>query len=83
VPYIRNQLAGQLVQASQELYEWAVEIERVKTELRIANPANSKKRWYEIGTQVSGFPSKRPIPRNQDPKAQLLLENIVPSVVVV
>jgi len=42
-PYIRNQLAGQPVQISQELDERAVEIERVKTELRMTSPVNPKK----------------------------------------
>ena len=44
-PYIQNQLAGQPVQTSQELYERAAEIERVKTKLRMTSPINPKKRW--------------------------------------
>jgi len=44
MPYIRNQLAGQPIHTSQEPYERAVEIERVKTELRMTNPVNPRKR---------------------------------------
>jgi len=66
--YIRNQLAGQPVQSSQELYERAAEIERVKKELRIVGQANSKKRWYDRGTLVEGASNKKPaLPR---PKPQ-------------
>jgi len=35
-PYIRNQLARQLAQSSQELYERAVEIKWMKNDLRMA-----------------------------------------------
>ena len=42
--YIRNQLAGQPIQTYQELYERAVEVERVKGELRVLNPGNKKRK---------------------------------------
>jgi len=45
--YIRNQLVGQPVQTSKELYERAAENERVKKELRIVGQANPKKRWFD------------------------------------
>jgi len=49
-PYIWNQLAGQPMQTSQELYERAAEIQRANTELRMTNPVNPKKRWDEEST---------------------------------
>ena len=70
MPYIRNQLAEQPIQTSQELYEHAAEIERVKTELRMTHQANPKKRWNEKSLQVEGVPSKNPTyfrPRIQRP----------------
>ena len=44
---IRNQLAGQSILTYQELYERAVEVERVKTGLRALNPINQKKKGFE------------------------------------
>jgi len=41
-PYIRNQLARQPVQTSQELYERVAEIKQAKTELRMTNPVKEK-----------------------------------------
>ena len=67
-PYIRNQLVGQHVQTSQELYELAAEIERVKTELRMANPANPKKRWDDRSMQIGGFPRKKHTPMKPRPQ---------------
>ena len=64
IPYIRNQLAGQPIRTSQELYEHAAKIEQVKTELRMT------KRWDERGAQAGGYHSKRPThtkPRPQGP----------------
>jgi len=67
-PYIRNQLAGQPVQTSQELYEHVVEIERLKTKLRMTNPINPRRRWDDRSTQAGGFPSKKPTPRKPRPQ---------------
>ena len=58
--YIQNQLVGQHVQSSQELYKHAAEIKRVKSELRMANQANPKKRWNEKSNQAEGFPNTKP-----------------------
>jgi len=66
--YIRNQLAGPPIQTSQELYELAVEIERVKKELRIVGQVNSKKRWFDRGSQMEGAPRKNLYCPNQNPK---------------
>ena len=48
--YIRSQLAGQLIKTYQELYEQAIEVERVKNELRGLNPGNQKSKWSDYGT---------------------------------
>jgi len=37
-------MAGQLIQTYQELYERAIEVERVKGELRALNPGNQKRK---------------------------------------
>jgi len=59
-PYIRNHLAGQPVQSSQELYERAADVERVKNELRMAHSVNPKKRWNEKANPAEGSLSKKP-----------------------
>jgi len=46
--YIRNQLIGQPVQSSQELYERMAKIERAK-ELSIAGQVTPKKGWLDRG----------------------------------
>ena len=47
--YIQNQLAGQPILTYQELYERAVEMERVRTELRAPNLINHKRKGFERG----------------------------------
>jgi len=71
VPYIRNQLAGQPIHTSQELYERAAEIERVKTKLGMTNPVNLRKRWDDRGTQAGGFLSKKPTPTKPGPQGSV------------
>ena len=58
-PYIRNYLAGQPIQSSQKLYERAVDVKRIKNELRMAHSVNPKRRWNERGNQVEGSLSKK------------------------
>ena len=48
--YIRNQLTGQPILTYQELYEQAVEVELVKTELTALNANNQKRKGFERGT---------------------------------
>ena len=59
-PYIRIHLVGQPIQSSQELYERAADVERVKNELKMAHPVNPKKRWNERGNSIEGSLSKKP-----------------------
>ena len=66
--YIRNQLAGQPVQSSQELYKRVAEVERVKKELRILGQVNPKKRWLDQGSHVEGTPNKKPALAKRKPQ---------------
>ena len=58
--YIRNQLAGQPIKTYQELYEWAAEVERIKSELRVLNPVNLKRKWNDRGASSNIMASKKP-----------------------
>jgi len=59
--YIRNKLAGQPIKTYQELYERAVEVERVKNMLRALNPGNQKRKWNDCGTSSDNVASKKPV----------------------
>ena len=79
VPYIRNQMAGQPVQSSQELYEHATEIEQVKNKLNVANP---EKRWNKRGTQVEGFTRKKPTNVRPNPHGPTLTRKYCAKLIV-
>jgi len=58
--YIRNQLTGQPIKTYQELYERVAEVECVKSELRMLNPGNPKRKWDDHGTSSNTMTSKKP-----------------------
>ena len=82
VLYIRKQLARKPVQTSQELYVQSIEIKRVKSELWMANQASLRRDGMENVRKLRGFLLRSLPTLDQDSKAQLLLGNIIPSVVV-
>jgi len=57
--YIRNQLFEQPIKTYQKLYELAAEVERVKSELRMPNPGNQKRKWSDCGTPSDNVASKK------------------------
>jgi len=60
--YIQNQLAGQPILSYQELYKQAVQVDRVKTELRALHPINQKRKGFERGTPSESVNQKKPSP---------------------
>ena len=58
--YICNQLDGQPILTQQELHEQAIEVERMKTELRVLNPMNQKRKGIEQGTPSKSVNPKKP-----------------------
>jgi len=77
--YIRNQLAGQPVQSSQELYEQAAEIERAKEELRIVGKLTLRRDGMIEVLWLKGLLTKSLFYRGQNPKT-LWLGSTVQSV---
>jgi len=58
--YIRNQLAGQPIKTYQELHERDAEVECVKSELRMLNPGNPKRKWNDQRTSSNTMTPKKP-----------------------
>ena len=67
--YIQNQLAGQPIQTCQELYQRAIEVERVKTELGALNSINLKRKGFERRTPSESVNQKKSSPT--PPKSHL------------
>jgi len=57
---IRSLLAGQPILTYQELYERAIEVKQVKTELRTLNPINQKRKGFRWGTPSESVNKKKP-----------------------